>query len=133
MVTTTTTEKRERIFEQALDDYRNGRLATAARSMGHLVQEGSRDPSHISYYGLLLAFTHGRNEQSISLCEEAVEKNGREAVSCTSTSRGPSLPRDGDAKPSSPSSAACSSTGPIAASAGSSNISFLAARPGSPR
>ena len=77
MVTTTTTEKRERIFEQALDDYRNGRLATAARSMGHLVQEGSRDPSHISYYGLLLAFTHGRNEQSISLCEEAVEKNGR--------------------------------------------------------
>ena len=70
-------EQRERIFEQALHDYRAGRLAAATKSMGHLVQEGSRDPSHISYYGLLLAFTHGRNEQSISLCEEAVEKDGR--------------------------------------------------------
>ncbi len=70
-------EQRERIFEQALHDYRAGRLATATKSMGHLVQEGSRDPSHISYYGLLLAFTHGRNEQSISLCEEAVEMDGR--------------------------------------------------------
>ena len=71
------TERRERIFEQALRDYRDGRLAAATKSMGHLVQEGSRDPIHISYYGLLLAFTHGRNKQSISLCEEAVEKDGR--------------------------------------------------------
>ena len=70
-------EERERIFEQALQDYRAGRLAVATKSLGRLVQEGSRDPSHISYYGLLLAFTHGRNEQSISLCEEAVEKDGR--------------------------------------------------------
>jgi len=71
------TEKRERIFERALYDYRDGRLANATKLMGRLVQAGSRDPSHISYYGLLLAFTHGRNEQSIVLCEEAVEKDGR--------------------------------------------------------
>lgn len=70
-------DEREQIFEQALQDYRAGRLAVATKSMGQLVQRGSRDPSHISYYGLLLAFTHGRNEQSISLCEEAVEKDGR--------------------------------------------------------
>lgn len=70
-------DKRERVFEQALQDYRAGRLAVATKSMGHLVQLGSRDPAHISYYGLLLAFTHGRNEQSIALCEEAVEKDGR--------------------------------------------------------
>ena len=70
-------DERERIFEQALQDYRAGRLAMATKSMGRLVQEGSRDPSHISYYGMLMAFTHGRNEQSISLCEEAVEKDGR--------------------------------------------------------
>ena len=72
-------DERERIFEQALQDYRAGRLAIATKSLGRLVQEGSRDPSHISHYGLLLAFTHGRNEQSISLCEEAVEKDGRRA------------------------------------------------------
>jgi predicted Zn-dependent protease len=71
------TEQRERIFEQALQDFRAGRLASATKSLGYLVQDGSRDPAHVSYYGLLLAFTHGRNEESISLCEEAVEKNGR--------------------------------------------------------
>lgn len=70
-------EQRERIFEQALQNYRAGRLAMATKSLGHLVQDGSRDPAHLSYYGLLLAFTHGRNEESISLCEEAVEKDGR--------------------------------------------------------
>ncbi len=70
-------EHRERIFEQALQDYRAGRLAMATKSMGRLVQEGSRDPSHISCYGLLLAFTHWRNGQSIGLCEEAVERDGR--------------------------------------------------------
>ena len=72
--------ERERIFEQALQDYRAGRMSVATKSLGRLVQEGSRDPSHISYYGLLLAFTHGRNEQSISLCEEAVEKDGRRSA-----------------------------------------------------
>lgn len=70
-------EQRERIFEQSLQDYRAGRLAKATKTMGHLVQSGSRDPVHISYYGLLLAFTHGRNQESIQLCEEAVEKDGR--------------------------------------------------------
>ena len=70
-------EERERFFEQALHDFRAGRLATATKSMGHLVQEGSRDPYHLSYYGLLLAFAHGRNEQSIGMCEQAVEKDGR--------------------------------------------------------
>ena len=70
-------EQRQRIFEQALHDFRAGRLAMATQSMARLVQEGSRDPYHLSYYGLLLAFADGRNEQSISLCEEAVEKDGR--------------------------------------------------------
>lgn len=73
-------EQRERIFEQALQDYRSGKLAMATKSLGYLVQDGSRDPAHISYYGLLLAFTHGRNEESVSLCEEAVEKNGRRSA-----------------------------------------------------
>lgn len=70
-------DQRERMFEQALQDYRSGRLAKATKSMGHLVQSGSRDPAHISYYGMLLAFTHGENQESISLCEEAVDKDGR--------------------------------------------------------
>lgn len=70
-------EQREEFFEQALQDYRAGRLAMATKTMGRLVRDGSRDPAHISYYGLLLAFTHGANDESIRLCEEAVQKDGR--------------------------------------------------------
>jgi len=72
-------EKRERVFEQALEDYRAGRLAMATKSLGNLIEKGSRDPAHISYYGLLRAFTHGTDDESIELCREAVDKDGRRA------------------------------------------------------
>ena len=70
-------EERERVFEQALEDYRAGRLTMATKSLGRLVESGSRDPAHLSYYGLLRAFTAGPDDEGIELCRRAVEKDGR--------------------------------------------------------
>ncbi|HXV64468.1 MAG TPA: hypothetical protein VEK15_27465 [Vicinamibacteria bacterium] len=68
--------ERQRIFEQALGDYREGRFRLATSELGRLVDQGSKDPAHLSYYGLLRAITH-RDESSVALCQEAVHKNGR--------------------------------------------------------
>jgi predicted Zn-dependent protease len=67
---------REDLFEQAVSDYRRGSFGAARKALARLVEDGSRDPSHISFYGLLLALT-GERERSIDLCEDAVRKDGR--------------------------------------------------------
>lgn len=70
---------REHLFEQAMVDYRKGRLRLAEHGLRRLVDKlGSRDPSHLSLYGLVLAH-RTRAPQSVRYCEEAVEKNGRRA------------------------------------------------------
>ncbi len=68
----------EILFEQAVSDYRRGSFGTAARTLSLLIENGSRDPAHLSYCGLLLALTGGR-ERGVTLCEEAVVRNGRRA------------------------------------------------------
>lgn len=69
--------EREHVFEEALNDLRLGRLRLAESGLRRLVQGAdSRDPSHLSFYGLVLAM-RARNPEGIPLCEEAVEKNGR--------------------------------------------------------
>jgi predicted Zn-dependent protease len=67
---------REDLFEQAASDYRRGSFGAARKALARLVEDGSRDPSHLSLYGLLLALT-GERERCIDLCEEAVAKDGR--------------------------------------------------------
>lgn len=68
--------ERERLFQEAMYDYRDGLRDLARRSLKRLVDDGSRDPAHISFYGLLLAETE-KSARAISLCEEAVSKDGR--------------------------------------------------------
>jgi hypothetical protein len=83
---------RELLYEQAVADYRRGWFQAAKISLARLVEYGSRDPAHLSYYGLMLALTNGERErdsasagsegvesetESVALCEEAVVKNGR--------------------------------------------------------
>jgi predicted Zn-dependent protease len=68
----------EILFEQAVSDYRRGSFGASARALAQLVENGSRDPAHLSYCGLLLALT-GTRERGIALCEEAVIRNGRRA------------------------------------------------------
>jgi predicted Zn-dependent protease len=71
--------EREIVFEQAIADYRRGWFVSAQESLAHLVENGSRDPAHLSYYGLLLALTGNdkADSDSVELCQEAVVKNGR--------------------------------------------------------
>lgn len=69
--------ERERAFERALGNYRQGRLYSAVSTLRRLVDGGSRDPAHLSYFGLLLGLTHKDTAESLRLCEEAVAKDGR--------------------------------------------------------
>lgn len=68
----------EILFEQAVSDYRRGSFVAAEQTLSELVEGGSRDPAHLSYCGLLLAL-NGTHERGVSLCEEAVVRNGRRA------------------------------------------------------
>lgn len=68
----------ELLFEQAVYDYRRGSFGEAAKTLSRLIERGSRDPAHLSYCGLLLALT-GKRERGVSLCEDAVTRNGRRA------------------------------------------------------
>jgi predicted Zn-dependent protease len=72
-------EARERtfLFESAMEDYRARRYTFAAKSLRRLVEDGSIEPLHLSYCGLLTAMTGRRGEDSIALCRRAVDKDGR--------------------------------------------------------
>lgn len=65
------------MFESALDDYRTGLIDVASRSLIQLVRDGSQEPLHLSYCGLLLALNEGRFEESLRLCERAAHQDGR--------------------------------------------------------
>lgn len=70
--------EREGLFEHALSDYRGGRFVLAASTLRRLTEiGGSQDPAHLSYFGLLLALTEKDREKAVSLCERAIDKDGR--------------------------------------------------------
>lgn len=72
------TDEREQLFEQSLLDFRAGRVRLASSGLEKLVKDGSRDPAHLSYFGLVRAV--GCHDPSgVSYCEQAVHKNGRRA------------------------------------------------------
>jgi predicted Zn-dependent protease len=64
--------ERALVFESAMEDYRAGLFTFAARALVQLVEDGSVDPLHLSYCGLLRAMTEGGSEQSVDLCRRAV-------------------------------------------------------------
>lgn len=64
--------ERNNIFRQALADYRMGRLEDACRDLKRLIDDGSTDPKHVSYCGLMLATTEGRLREGLALCERAL-------------------------------------------------------------
>jgi hypothetical protein len=47
-------------------------LHDAATVFRQLVEEGSQDPLHLSYCGLLTATAHGKPREGVQLCERAV-------------------------------------------------------------
>ena len=68
----------EILFEQAVSDYRRGLFVAAEEVLSRLLENGSRDPAHLSYCGLLCAL-NGKRELGVALCEDAVARNGRRA------------------------------------------------------
>ncbi len=72
-------EDRELLFQSAIEDYRARLYTFAASSLRKLVEDGSADPAHLSYCGLLMALTEGRFEEAVDLCRRAIQKDGRRA------------------------------------------------------
>ncbi|MGH9463040.1 MAG: tetratricopeptide repeat protein [Vicinamibacteria bacterium] len=66
--------QRDQLFQRALLAYRRGALKSAARDFCLLVRDGSRDPRHVSYCGLLLAKAEGNVREALILCEQAVRQ-----------------------------------------------------------
>ena len=66
-------EQREEVFGRALKMYRLGLLRDAAKEFRRLIEDGSTDPRHISYCGLLMAVGEGKVHKGLKLCERAVE------------------------------------------------------------
>jgi predicted Zn-dependent protease len=65
---------REQLFRQSLQAYDRGDLGEAAEGFQQLVRDGSRDPRHISYCGLLVATVEGRIHDGRVLCELAIRE-----------------------------------------------------------
>jgi hypothetical protein len=66
--------QRDQVFQSALLAYRRGALKSAARDLCLLVRDGSRDPRHVSYCGLLLAKAEGNVREALILCEQAARQ-----------------------------------------------------------
>ena len=66
-------DEREEVFRRALKMYRLGLLRDAAKAFSLLIEDGSRDPRHISYCGLLIATGEGRVREGLRLCEQAID------------------------------------------------------------
>lgn len=64
--------QRDVVFRRALADYRLGRLRESYQGFRCLVDEGSNEPKHLSYCGLLMAAAEGKVREGRALCERAL-------------------------------------------------------------
>ena len=66
-------EQRHRLFRRGLALSHRGALSDAARVFRRLVDDGTDEPLHLSYCGLLTAIVHGRKSEGLRLCERALQ------------------------------------------------------------
>jgi len=66
-------DDRDRIFRRGVAMCRKGKVAEAAALFRKLVESGSEEPLHVSYYGLLTATVHGARREGVRLCERAMQ------------------------------------------------------------
>ena len=64
--------ERNTLFRKALGAHRAGHLHAAAQGFRRLIEDGSNDPQHLSYHGLLIALTEGRLEEGARFCARAL-------------------------------------------------------------
>jgi predicted Zn-dependent protease len=62
-----------RLFQQAVKAYREGRLVEASARFRRIHESGTSDPRHLSYCGLVMAVAEGKVKGGLELCERAVE------------------------------------------------------------
>ena len=65
--------QRDAVFRNAVADYSGGRREQAAVKFFRLVKDGSNEPRHLSFCGLLMATVKGQVQDGIKLCERAVD------------------------------------------------------------
>ncbi len=65
-------EQRDRLFRRGLALSRKGALSEAAVLFRRLVDQGTEDPLHLSYCGLLMAVVYGEDREGLQLCERAL-------------------------------------------------------------
>ncbi|HSF14378.1 MAG TPA: hypothetical protein VLK65_02365 [Vicinamibacteria bacterium] len=70
-------DDRRLVFESAMDDYRAGLHGLAARTLRSLVEDGSEDPLHLSYCGLLASTAEGLIDEGVAMCRRAVALDGK--------------------------------------------------------
>lgn len=66
--------ERNQVFQRALKAYYEGELKASAEYFRLLLKEGSKEPRHISYCGLVVAAAEGRVNDGKVLCELAVRE-----------------------------------------------------------
>lgn len=64
--------ERNALFRKALRTYRAGKIRAAAQAFRTLIEDGSKDPQHLSYHGLLIALTEGELNEGTRLCSRAL-------------------------------------------------------------
>lgn len=62
------------VFQRALEAYHDGELEASVEDLRLLLKEGSKEPRHISYCGLLIATVEGKVSDGRILCELAVKE-----------------------------------------------------------
>ena len=67
-------QERKLVFESAMEDYASGLDRIAARTLRHLVEDGSEEPAHLSYAGLLAVTAEGSLDEGVAWCRRAVER-----------------------------------------------------------
>lgn len=63
------------VFQRALDAYREGELQASVEDLRLVLKQGSKEPRHISYCGLLIATVEGKVSDGRILCELAVKED----------------------------------------------------------
>ena len=64
--------ERKQLFRRSVEAYRVGRLDQAAEGFRALVDDGSEEPLHVSYAGLLELRCRDRTRQGLELCRRAL-------------------------------------------------------------
>jgi len=66
-------EQRDRLFRKGLASSRRGALRDAAGIFRKLVDDGTDDPLHLSYFGLLTAVVDGQKAEGLRMTERALQ------------------------------------------------------------